>query len=93
MCIDKEDSCFSVGLPLVRHPFSDAAPGEAWGPISLKRRTNNREVDPDAAHQDANRVAGDRGDEQAWIHGRERWWRRPRLRSDRTPSVTLSRMY
>ena len=58
MRIDKEDSCFTVGLPLVRHPLSDAAPGEAWGTIPFKRRTNNGEIDPDAAHQDAHRVAG-----------------------------------
>jgi hypothetical protein len=78
MRIDKEDARLAIGLPLVRHPLGDTTPGVSRRTIALKRWTNYREVDPDAAHQDANRVTGDRWYEQAWINWRERWWRRAR---------------
>jgi hypothetical protein len=75
MRIDKEDARLAVGLPLVRHPLGDTAPRVSRRAIALKWWTNYGEVDPDTAHQDANRVTGDRWDEQAWIDWREGWWR------------------
>jgi hypothetical protein len=74
MRIDKEDARFAVGLPLVRHPLGDTTPGVSRRAIAFKWRTNDWEVDPDAAYQDADRITGDRGDEQARVHWREGWW-------------------